>query len=472
MLLTFWTLLFSFLLTTASAAAGREYSGEEAPQQEADRVKNLPGQPPVKFRHYAGYVKLRPNEEKALFYWFFEAQEDPSQKPLVLWLNGGPGCSSIAFGAAREIGPFLVQDKERVKLNKFSWNRVANIIFLEAPIGVGFSYTNNSKDLHELGDRVSAIDNYAFLFGWFKRFPNFRSHDFYITGESYAGHYVPQLADLIYEGNKDTKKGSYINIKGFMVGNAVINDITDIVGLVDYAWSHAIISNQVFAGLTRDCNFSIENQTRSCDLQIAKLLGAYSDIDIYSIYSPICLYDYQRPLSAKLVVAPHLLTRHDLWRTLPSGYDPCAEDLVGKYFNNKDVQKALHANITNLSYPYSLCSSVIEKWNDSPKTILPVIQKLLRAGLRIWIYSGDADGRVPVTSTRYSIEKMRLKVKKEWRAWFVKSQVAGWTEEYEGGLTFATIRGAGHQVPVFAPEQALSLFTHFLSSQTLPSSRF
>lgn len=95
MLLTFWTLLFSFLLTTASAAAGREYSGEEAPQQEADRVKNLPGQPPVKFRHYAGYVKLRPNEEKALFYWFFEAQEDPSLKPLVLWLNGGMQCSTI-----------------------------------------------------------------------------------------------------------------------------------------------------------------------------------------------------------------------------------------------------------------------------------------------------------------------------------------------------------------------------------------
>ena len=64
---------------------------------------------------------------------------------------------------------------------------VANIIFLESPIGVGFSYTNNSKDLHELGDRATAIDNYAFLIGWFKRFPSFRSHDFYIAGESYGG---------------------------------------------------------------------------------------------------------------------------------------------------------------------------------------------------------------------------------------------------------------------------------------------
>ena len=94
---TLWSLPFCFLLSTALALLvpsvltkhlkqGIEYSGDEA---EADRVRNLPGQPPVKFRHYAGYVKLRPHDEKALFYWFFEAQENPSQKPLVLWLNGG-----------------------------------------------------------------------------------------------------------------------------------------------------------------------------------------------------------------------------------------------------------------------------------------------------------------------------------------------------------------------------------------------
>lgn len=61
------------------------------------------------------------------------------------------------------------------------------MLFLEAPVGVGFSYTNNSEDLHKLGDQVTANDSYAFLIGWFKRFPNFKSHDFYIAGESYAG---------------------------------------------------------------------------------------------------------------------------------------------------------------------------------------------------------------------------------------------------------------------------------------------
>nr|KYP68419.1 Serine carboxypeptidase-like 35 [Cajanus cajan] len=421
------------------------------------------------FKHYAGYITVNKTHGRALFYWFFEATHTPQQQPLLLWLNGGPGCSSIAFGAARELGPFLVKDKERLELNKFSWNRVANIIFLEAPVGVGFSYTNNSKDLRELGDRVSAIDNYVFLTGWFQRFTSFKSHDFYIAGESYAGHYVPQLAELIYEGNKDPKKDSYINLKGFMVGNAVLNDLADTKGLIDYAWSHAIISDHVYHGIVQDCDFSVENQTRDCDLNIAKLLKSYSDIDIFSIYSPICLDNHRRAVSSTLVVTPRLLTRHDQWHKLASGYDPCTEDYIRKYFNNKDVQKALHANITNLSYAYSLCSAVIEKWNDSPNTILPVIKKLLRAGLRIWIYSGDTDGRVPVTSTRYSINKMGLKVKKEWRAWFHKLQVAGWVAEYEGGLTFATIRGAGHQVPVFAPDQALALVSHFLSSETLPS---
>ena len=77
-----------------------------------------------------------------------------------------------------------------------------------------------------------------------------------------------------------------------------------------------------------------------------------------------------------------------------------------------------------------------------------------------------------MTSTRYSIKKMGSKVQLPWRSWFHESQVAGWVETYAGGLTFATVRGAGHQVPVFAPAQSLTLFSHFLSSTPLPSKRF
>ncbi|KAL5759142.1 hypothetical protein ACOSQ2_017980 [Xanthoceras sorbifolium] len=465
-----WFLLSYLIMATKTQI------GEVEADSDSDRVTELPGQPQVTFKHYAGYVNLRPQHQKALFYWFFEAQDDAaaaSPKPLVLWLNGGPGCSSIAYGAAQELGPFLVRSNgSELHLNKHSWNKVANILFLEAPVGVGFSYTNNSKDLHELGDQVTAIDSYAFLLGWFERFPNFKSRDFYLAGESYAGHYVPQLAELIYERNKGASKDSYINLKGFMIGNAVINDATDSSGMVDFAWSHAIISDKLYRGIRKHCDFRQSTATSDCSAHFKGFGEAYAFIDIYSIYSPLCLSFIDSKTRPKLNVAPHLLSQHDFWHRLPSGYDPCTEDYVGYYFNREDVQRALHANVTKLPYPYTPCSGVINKWNDSADTVLPIIQKLLDAGLRIWVYSGDTDGRVPVTSTRYSINKLGLKITQEWRAWFHKLQVSGWVETYDKGLTFATVRGAGHQVPLFAGHQSLALFTHFLSNTTLPSSPF
>eukprot|EP00261_Vitis_vinifera_P039968 XP_019081211.1 PREDICTED: serine carboxypeptidase-like 35 isoform X4 [Vitis vinifera] len=387
-------LIFCLVLQAMAAAAAASVAGAEELQQEKDRVKDLPGQPAVEFRHYAGYVKLRPQDEKALFYWFFEAQGGVLEKPLVLWLNGGPGCSSIAYGAAQELGPFLVRSNgTKLILNDFSWNKVANILFLEAPVGVGFSYTNKSSDLLKLGDRITAEDSHAFLVQWFKRFPSLKTHDFYITGESYAGHYVPQLAELIYERNKRSSKDFYINLKGFMIGNAVINDETDDMGLIEFAWSHAIISDQIYHGIMKNCDFKSGNLTNLCIKYVEGFFEAYLDIDVYSIYTPVCLSS-SKETYRKLVTAPRLFAQHDLWHQLPSGYDPCTEDYAEKYFNREDVQKALHANVTKLPYPYTTCSKVIRRWNDSPDTVLPTIQKLLKAGLRIWVYR-KSGGKLP-----------------------------------------------------------------------------
>ncbi|KAG6581552.1 Serine carboxypeptidase-like 35, partial [Cucurbita argyrosperma subsp. sororia] len=434
--------LFFALLFLTAVVFSSEVGGDSR-RREADEVIDLPDQPPVEFRHYAGYIKLRPSEEKALFYWFFEAQNDVALKPLVLWLNGGPGCSSIAYGAAQELGPFLVQSNGKLKLNPFSWNKAANILFLEAP-----RKNINSRDL----------------------FSSFKLHDFYIAGESYAGHYAPQLAELIHERNKNSSKDLIINLKGIMIGNAAINDETDTMGMVEYAWSHAIISDQLHANIFKECNFSvdIENLTLSCLNHYRDFLVSYSKIDIYNIYAPTCLSSSLDSVFRLVSAAPRTFSKL-LWSKIPRGYDPCTANYAEKYFNRADVQRALHANVTKLSYPYTPCSNVIEDWIDSPNSVLPIIHKLLQARYRIWIYSGDTDGRIPVTSTRYSIKRMNLKVDEEWRAWFERRQVAGWVETYQEGLTLATIRGAGHQTPVFAPRQSLALFIYFLSGNRFSS---
>ncbi|KAI3522106.1 hypothetical protein L1887_11585 [Cichorium endivia] len=108
--------------------------------KEADRINRLPGQPQVNFDQYSGYVTVDSKAGKALFYYFAESPHNCSTKPVVLWLNGGPGCSSFGYGAMEELGPFRVNsDGKTLYLNDYAWNNVANVLFLESPIGVGFS---------------------------------------------------------------------------------------------------------------------------------------------------------------------------------------------------------------------------------------------------------------------------------------------------------------------------------------------
>lgn len=139
------------------------------------------------------------------------------------------------------------------------------------------------------------------------------------------------------------------------------------------------------------------------------------------------------------------------------------------YLNSRDVQEALHANITRLNFKWQHCSDVIDSWKDSPATMIPLLRDFMAAGLRVWIYSGDVDGIVSVTSTRSSINVMKLPVKTPWHPWLLDGEVGGYTEVYKGGLTFVTVRGAGHEVPSYQPRRALAMIQHFLTGRPLPN---
>lgn len=444
-------------------------------RQEADRVVRLPGQPPVKFQQYAGYITVNESHGRALFYWFFEATHDVEKKPLLLWLNGGPGCSSVGFGEAEELGPFLThKGVPELKFNKHSWNKEANLLFVESPVGVGFSYTNTSSDLQQLGDNITAHDSYIFLVNWFKRFPQYKSHDFYIAGESYAGHYVPQLAEQIFDANKETAKENYINFRGFMIGNALMDDDTDQTGMIEYAWDHAVISDQVYHKAKKTCEFNEDRVNEACHDALNKYFAVYGLINMYSLYAPECVNSNTSSSRRKSIIegaAPKIFSKFSQWHQKPAGYDPCISDYTEAYLNRRDVQEALHANVTGLNYSWTHCSDAIEKWHDAPASVLPIIHKLIKGGLRVWVYSGDTDGRIPVTATRLTLNKLGLNATQEWKPWYNNKQVGGWTIIYDG-LTFVTLRGAGHQVPTFCPKQARQLISHFLADQQLPSSPF
>ncbi|KAM7525121.1 hypothetical protein LguiA_015023 [Lonicera macranthoides] len=403
-----------------------------------DLVTNLPGQPNVDFWHYAGYITVNEKTGRSLFYWFYEAWTLPEKKPLVLWLNGGPGCSSVGYGATQEIGPFIVdKDGHALKFNPYSWNREANMLFLESPIGVGFSYSNTASDYEDLGDELTANDAYAFLHNWFVKFPSYRTRNFYIAGESYAGKYVPELASLIYDKNKDPSLA--IDLRGILLGNPETCDAEDWKGLVDYAWSHAVVSDETHQAIRESCDF-YSNDTwsnKACSEAVDEVLKQYKEIDIYSLYTSVCIPN--SAASKHKSVQVMFKTTSKMMPRIMGGYDPCLDDYARTYYNRPDVQKALHVSDGHHLKNWSICN-------------------------------GDTDGRVPVLSTRYSISSLGLPITRAWRPWYHQKQVGGWLQEYEG-LTFATFRGAGHAVPIFKPSESLAFFTSFLIGESPPFQR-
>ncbi|XP_072979461.1 serine carboxypeptidase 1-like [Typha angustifolia] len=411
---------------------------------EKDRISALPGQPKgVNFAQYGGYVTVEPKHGRALFYYFVESPQNSATNPLVLWLNGGPGCSSLGYGAMEELGPFRVNsDGKTLDRNNYAWNNVANILFLESPAGVGFSYSNDSKDYLDPGDRRTAEDSYIFLINWLERFPQYKNRDFYITGESYAGHYVPQLASLIIDRNKKTNQ-TVINLRGIAIGNAYVDSAINIEETCEFMWTHALISDETHAKIRQNCNFSIPSV--QCTINEVETGG----ISRYNIYAPIC-----NPSESTTTLSKAF-----------GDFDPCSDNYVETYLNDPAVQKALHAVINNGKW--KLCSDGIG-WDDRPDTVLPIIKQLINAGLYVWLYSGDTDGVVPITSTKHAIRELALPVRTSWRPWYSNHEVGGYIVEYKG-LVMATVRGAGHTVPSYQPERALTMISSFLQGKLPPA---
>ncbi|CAA7405911.1 unnamed protein product [Spirodela intermedia] len=446
---------------TAIAAVESPELQSQSGTKDGDRIKELPGQPVgIDFKQYGGYVIVDGGAGRALFYYLAEAAGgDPSSRPLLLWFNGGPGCSSLGFGAMEELGPFRVRSDGRTLFrNPFAWNSVANVLFLESPAGVGYSYSNTTADYRSCGDRRSAADTLVFLVNWLERFPEYKRRDLYVAGESYGGHFVTQLASLLL--HNQSHNATFFNLKGILMGNAVMNDETDFKGMYEFFWSHALISDEAIEGIRMFCNFSLLDlgYSRSPDCQQALELvdGIFGQsLDLYDIYGPPCT-------SGSLTAIPR--------RASVNEFDPCSDFYVEAYLNRPEVQEALHANLTKLGYPWRACSKMLVGWKDKAKTVLPLVRKLMGHGVRVLVYSGDVDGVVPVTSTRFSIDTLSLPVESPWRPWTAHGEVGGYVVVYEGGLMLATVRGAGHEVPSHQPSRALLLVKSFLRGKPPPPS--
>ncbi|KAF8043691.1 hypothetical protein BT93_A1872 [Corymbia citriodora subsp. variegata] len=430
------------------------------PISDADKIVTLPGQPEVSFGQYAGYVTVDEKQQRALFYYFAEAEADPASKPLVLWLNGGPGCSSIGVGAFCEHGPFKPSGNVLLK-NDYSWNKEANMLYLESPAGVGFSYSANTSYYNSVGDQMTASDNVAFLHNWFKKFPEYKERDLFITGESYAGHYVPQLAKLIVQSK-------LFNLKGIAIGNPLLEYSTDFNSRAEFFWSHGLISDATYESFNTLCNESqIIRQLASGTLtpvcsrvssEATREISKY--IDTYDVTLDVCL----STVSSQSAVLNKPQESENI--------DVCVEDETVKYLNRKEVQEALHARLVGVS-TWTVCSEVVKYgFQNYEVPTITILGKLVKSGIPILVYSGDQDAAIPLLGTRTLVnnlaKELGLNTTVPYRVWFEQKQVAGWTQVYGDILSYATVRGSSHEVPFSQPERSLVLFSSFLGGRPLP----
>ncbi|KAG2557879.1 serine carboxypeptidase-like 45 [Panicum virgatum] len=432
----------------------------------ADRIRRLPGQPEVSFGQYSGYVGVDDAGKRALFYYFVEAEVDPASKPLVLWLNGGPGCSSLGVGAFSENGPFRPSGQVLVK-NEYSWNKEANVIYLETPAGVGYSYSADAAYYQGVDDKMTATDNMVFLQRWLQKFPQYKGRDLYIAGESYAGHYIPQLAEAMVEHNT---KDKIFNLKGIALGNPVLEFATDFNSRAEYFWSHGLISDGTYRVFTAVCNYSryvSEYYGGSLSPLCARVMNQVTRetsrfVDKYDVTLDVCL-------SSVLSQSKALSPRQQAGQRI----DVCVEDETVRYLNRRDVQAAMHARLVGVD-KWAVCSSVLEyELLNLQIPTINIVGSLVKSGIRVLVYSGDQDSVIPLTGSRTLVQNlahdMGLKTTTPYRVWFEGQQVGGWTQIYGGGtLSFATIRGASHEAPFSQPGRSLVLFRAFLQGQPLP----
>ncbi|CAG7728296.1 unnamed protein product, partial [Allacma fusca] len=166
-------------------------------------------------KSYSGFFTIDESTNSNLFFWFFPAQENPEKAPVILWVNDVPGYSSLE-GVFLETGPFELEENNVVKDRNVSWTKSHSMLYIDAPVGTGFSFAAN-EDAYANNSDEEAVEIYEALKQFFTLFSDFQPRDFYLAGETYAATLIPYVARHIDQEN--AKSDVKINLKGFVIGS-------------------------------------------------------------------------------------------------------------------------------------------------------------------------------------------------------------------------------------------------------------
>lgn len=403
-----------------------------------DRVPYLPDYGWLISAMYAGYIPTD-TEGRQAYYWFIESENNPQTDPLVLWLQGGPGCSSVQ-GSLEEMGPYFMRHGGEFVLNEYRWNTNVSMLFLESPAGVGFSKDTNPPI--QWNDVLTAAYNYAALKGWLKKFPQYVGRKFFIAGESYAGHYVPQLADAILTGDSEELRSM---MQGFMVGNGC----TGTIGCANPDPTlDVFLTYHGFMPLN------------------ASIPTGDANYDHYDVLAPTCTH--QQEANSVRFSHPIVDAFKERLKAAPPPYGPCADQYVTAWMNRDDVKRLIHADT---SITWQVCSTTVN-YDLNLNGVTDLYEKFFaQTNWSIMLYSGTADTVVNFVQTQTIVNEFKRPLAKpKFTPWYypdvydpTQLQLGGFYLQFDK-LAWAGVRDAGHMVPQYNPPAGKELFMSFITT--------
>ncbi|KAG9091394.1 hypothetical protein FS749_016584 [Ceratobasidium sp. UAMH 11750] len=419
---------------------------------------------------HSGYLDV--SDEKHIFFWFFEARNNPSTAPVVIWLNGGPGCSSTT-GLFFALGPCSIRDGgNSTTWNEYSWNTNANMIFIGQPAGVGYSY--NSGPIID-NSFIAADDMWAFLQLFYRRFPQYQG-ELHVAGESYSGTYVPHIASAIHKRNKALAKElvtghQHINLTSILLGNGLTDPYHQFGTL--YEW----YCNGKWKVLDKngpECA-RLKRAARVCQ----QMLKICEDFDSSLTCGPAGAFCFEEVFGSAISAK---LNPYDarLKCDLENNSEECYHEIpwISTYLNTPHVKQELGIPSENsfTSCNYDMHAKFVES-GDAGRSSSVLLPELIEDGLRLLVYAGDADLLCPGMSQIPWMENLKTTLQQQ----FINSptlplrkhnRTAGTTrsvgEKGEAGqIALVEIYDAGHMAPHDRPDVSLDMFNRWIENKPL-----
>lgn len=409
--------------------------------------------------HKAGYFSIKGTGGGKMFYMYFPNRNNDEDAPFVFWTNGGPGSSSL-LGMFTENGPYEIQEDLTLSWRQHGWDIGHNIVFVDQPLGVGFSKSSSSYTVtseEQIGDNMV-----SFFYCFLEEHPELVEKDLYITGQSFAGHYLPPIARSIMKANSEGQ-GISLKIKAIIMGNPWSSPIHQFRSDPDFGVENDLITDEKRSEILN--NYWDECQSR---LHRCEMVEEVEDRDICADAS---LYCNQKIYGSVWNNVKHLnyfdIRRRDC--TVAGCYNIT---LLEQFMKLESVKRSLGVEQSD-EWHRSNRSVFEDLYWDSGKDMSPLVAEILNDGINVFVYVGNKDLICNYLGNKRWIDNLGWNGSAAWvlteeKEWISGGALAGYVR-HSGPLTFVVVDEAGHLVPKDQPKIALDMLTTYTKGGSFES---